>query len=61
MTDFNPVDQMSPDRLANLRASLYAGRSVASRDVRMLLDAYDGLRREMAAVQEGQMTPSYAG
>ena len=39
-------------QLAHLRALVYAGRSVSTQDVRVLLEAYDGLRREMFAVRQ---------
>ena len=52
MSVMNGECLITPAQLANLRASVHANRSVSTAEVLMLLEAYDGLRREMFAVRQ---------
>jgi hypothetical protein len=52
MSTLNGERVITPAQLANLRASVHARRAVPTEDVRLLLDAYDSLRRDMFAVRQ---------
>jgi hypothetical protein len=52
MTEMFGERAITSEQLAKVRALIYAGRSVSTEDVRSLLEAYDGLRREMFAVRQ---------